>query len=333
VGTDVGVFYKDNSLSGWQPYSDGMPNTLVMELEINYATNKLRAATFGRGIWESPLYTATSNPPVVAFSWDGDMICEGDSIRFVDNSLGASASWSWSFPGGLPASSNLQSPKVLYPASGTYQVSLTMSNINGSTLFADNINVQVNPHVIYVNITVDDYPQETSWNIMDGNQQVIGSGGPYDGTPSGSVVTDSVCVADGCFTFEIVDSFGDGICCGFGQGSYNVSTTQLGTFATGGDFGSSESTTFCLVGATGIEELDPIFSVLSTGVDGMYTIVDELADREVSYTVYDTYGRIIENRKSPSAGQINLDLRPFAKGAYLIHLQAGDRMQVLRVTN
>ncbi len=60
VGTDLGVYYKDNGMSSWQPYNTNLPNVIVNELEIHYMTGKLRAATYGRGVWESPLNTATS---------------------------------------------------------------------------------------------------------------------------------------------------------------------------------------------------------------------------------------------------------------------------------
>ena len=35
----------------------GLPNVIVNELEIHYGSGKIRAATFGRGVWESDLQT------------------------------------------------------------------------------------------------------------------------------------------------------------------------------------------------------------------------------------------------------------------------------------
>jgi hypothetical protein len=71
IGTDLGVFYRDSTLTDWIPYMTGLPNVPVQELEIHYASGKIRAATFGRGLWESDLFgMATSandlpsnNPP------------------------------------------------------------------------------------------------------------------------------------------------------------------------------------------------------------------------------------------------------------------------------
>jgi hypothetical protein len=56
AGTDLGVFYIDDYATQWEPYGVGMPNVVVSELEINMASGKLRAATYGRGIWQADLY-------------------------------------------------------------------------------------------------------------------------------------------------------------------------------------------------------------------------------------------------------------------------------------
>lgn len=61
IGTDLGVFHIDNTLSDWQLYNTGLPNVIVNDLEITYSTGKLRAATFGRGVWESDLNTVVSS--------------------------------------------------------------------------------------------------------------------------------------------------------------------------------------------------------------------------------------------------------------------------------
>ena len=56
VGTDIGVFTKDNLDADWEPYMTGLPNVMIHELEINYAEGKLYAATYGRSVWKSDLY-------------------------------------------------------------------------------------------------------------------------------------------------------------------------------------------------------------------------------------------------------------------------------------
>lgn len=57
IGTDIGVFYRDATLSDWVPFSNWLPVVLVFDLEINDAGNVITAGTYGRGLWRSELYT------------------------------------------------------------------------------------------------------------------------------------------------------------------------------------------------------------------------------------------------------------------------------------
>ncbi|MBC8489699.1 MAG: hypothetical protein H8D45_27075 [Bacteroidetes bacterium] len=57
IGTDVGVFYRNNSLGDWIPYSNWLPTVPVFDLEINEANDLITAGTFGRGLWRSPTYS------------------------------------------------------------------------------------------------------------------------------------------------------------------------------------------------------------------------------------------------------------------------------------
>jgi len=52
LGTEIGVYKKAMSENIWLSYSENLPNMTVMELEIIYGSNTLRAATWGRGLWE-----------------------------------------------------------------------------------------------------------------------------------------------------------------------------------------------------------------------------------------------------------------------------------------
>jgi hypothetical protein len=57
VGTDIGVFYRNNDIGDWIPFMTGLPTVPVMDLEINHSSNLIRAGTYGRGLWSSELYT------------------------------------------------------------------------------------------------------------------------------------------------------------------------------------------------------------------------------------------------------------------------------------
>jgi len=102
---------------------------------------------------------------------------------------------------------------------------------------------------VTLTITFDNYPEETSWEIKDNSGNTVFSGGPYGSEPDGSSSTKSfnMCLDPACYTFTIHDSYGDGICCSYGNGSYRLVNDSDGTvLASGGSFQSSESTNFCL---------------------------------------------------------------------------------------
>lgn len=61
IGTDIGVFYRDNNLGDWVPFSNGLPVVEITDLEIHEANGMLRAGTYGRGMWESALYSGCVN--------------------------------------------------------------------------------------------------------------------------------------------------------------------------------------------------------------------------------------------------------------------------------
>ena len=66
------------------------------------------------------------------FTADVTTVCSGSGVNFTNQSSGPPTSWSWSFPGGTPSSSNLQNPPtIFYNTAGVYNVSLTVGD--GST--------------------------------------------------------------------------------------------------------------------------------------------------------------------------------------------------------
>ncbi len=136
AGTDVGIYFTSDSLASWQSFFQGLPNVDVQEMEIHYAIDKIRAATNGRGLWESDLAT-----PVPAFTTQPAILCTDQVIQFNDASTGNPTSWGWTFAGGSPGNSSLQNPTVSFSAPGNYNVTLRAGNSNGSYMRTFSINV------------------------------------------------------------------------------------------------------------------------------------------------------------------------------------------------
>ncbi len=126
----------------------------------------------------------TAAPPVAEIGIPVGTACPGSFVQFADESQNTPTSWSWSFPGGIPSSSSLQHPVVFYPDPGTYNVSLTVANAEGSSSATSNaINVQTG-HVKYLFYDameggLDDWMVEnpdnsTTWAIINIGGAVYG---------------------------------------------------------------------------------------------------------------------------------------------------------------
>ena len=98
---------------------------------------------------------------------------------------------------------------------------------------------------IIISITTDNYPGQTYWELVDQN-----GGGWYISagslTSPNTTYSWNICVPDtNCYSFTMFDSWGDGICCAWGNGSYSISYNGV-TSGSGGSFGYYETT--CGVG-------------------------------------------------------------------------------------
>jgi len=72
---------------------------------------------------------------------------------------------------------------------------------------------------VEVEITTDSYGEDVSFEITDNDGNTMMEGDDYT---SSATRTDYSCLGQGSYTFTIYDSYGDGLCCSYGDGSYSV---------------------------------------------------------------------------------------------------------------
>lgn len=130
------VYFKDNSLSDWTLFTNGLPKHLMVwgGCGLFFRDNKIRMATTA-GIWESPLHTPTL-PVAQPMADKNTIMCSGDTIFFNDYSIlnYSSAAWEWQFPGASYVSAyNTKNPKVVYANPGNYIVKLKVTDGTGLT--------------------------------------------------------------------------------------------------------------------------------------------------------------------------------------------------------
>jgi len=133
LGTYGGGSYVKREGEDWIPFMTGLTSSPVMDMEIYYDTinpdnSKIRAGTYGRGLWESDLYTVMT--PEAAFTATPLTGIAPLTVSFTDTSTNIPTSWSWDFGDG--GTSTEQNPNYTYNVHGTYTVTLTATNSGGS---------------------------------------------------------------------------------------------------------------------------------------------------------------------------------------------------------
>ena len=134
LGTRTAVYYINNNMSDWEVYDNNLPQPSTSVQLIPYYREGLLFNGTNRSVYEIDLYENSS--PSAQISADKMNInCMNDTVRFVDHSAVrlSSATWNWNFPGGSPSTSNVENPIVTYSQAGNYDVSLTVTDLYGSS--------------------------------------------------------------------------------------------------------------------------------------------------------------------------------------------------------
>ena len=164
---------------------------------------------------------------------------------------GATQIYAWS--GNLPSAGTetITIPNVAFTPAANNTVNVSTSNPNGNTdqntnndnssvtfnqfLAAGQVQSGVMAGTVTIDVTTDQYGNsENGWELKDESGNVVAS------APIGSLTASSVQPTvtanldpNKCYSFIFVDTYGDGICCTYGQGSYTV-TDANGTIIAGG---------------------------------------------------------------------------------------------------
>jgi photosystem II stability/assembly factor-like uncharacterized protein len=82
VGTDLGVFHKEQAMAAFEPYGTAGPQTVVTEIRYVAPLQKIRVSTFGRGLWEVDAKQCIARTPIVTVT-GSTTFCEGDSVTLT----------------------------------------------------------------------------------------------------------------------------------------------------------------------------------------------------------------------------------------------------------
>jgi len=139
-----------------------------------------------------PYYIGVSYSPKdelnASFSSNTNEVCIPNEVQFMDQSQGDPTSYSWTFEGGTPNTSDEANPVIVYETPGKYNVTLVTSNEFGSDLvtvdeyivvddipdpdFIPNIS---NENSVLFSVTSNSYDPNTQylWDFGDGNSSDV----------------------------------------------------------------------------------------------------------------------------------------------------------------
>ena len=188
LATELGVWYTASlnlASPNWVASNAGLATTRVDMLQYRSSDNLVIAATHGRGLFSCSNFTLNiTQAPVANFSANKLVVCKGDNVSFIDQSSDSPNAWSWSFDGGTPINSSLANPTIKYDSIGTFAVTLTASNIIGTSspitksafitvvnkpslpIITGYTSTCVNDTNVYMTLIKSD---QYTWTITDGN--------------------------------------------------------------------------------------------------------------------------------------------------------------------
>ena len=185
-----------------------------------------------------------------------------------------------------------------------------------------------------LNITFDNYPEETGWTLKNSGGTTVASNSYSTSNPDGSSVTETInSLASGDYIFTMTDSYGDGMCCSYGNGSYTLSSTE-GTIVSGGSFTSSDVTNFCVDSTKGpaTSGANPISNIVNENNIQLYPNpvknrleISTFNINIESINVFNMYGALVK-RVNVSNTKTIINVSALASGTYFIRFISGDNV-------
>lgn len=140
---------------------------------------------------------------------------------------------------------------------------------------------------ITLHLTTDNFPQETTWELVDSSNQVIQAEGPF--ADQQNLYTTQFCLdPDACYTFIIYDAFGDGMSAQGVTGDYEIVNGEGNVIASlpKPNFGLSDASQFCLTGECQLQALALVGNESSPGAgDGWATIEVDNSLGNITYSL------------------------------------------------
>jgi hypothetical protein len=287
------------------------------------------------------LCTGTVSPQVTITNSGSDPLTSATISYGFDGNQNLTYNWT----GNL---SQWQTTTVTLPnanlAGGNHTFTAEVINPNGSAdqnltnnITTSSFTTVVNGQIAELNLNLDCYASETTWQLTNSTGNVLYSGTGYTDSNPVLVALD-FCVDYGCYTFTINDSYGDGLtgcsAANGGAGSYQIlyeGNVEAQITETQANFGSTNSQTFCLIDDTGIEEtlLASALAVYPNPTTGALTVSNKIGQLGL-VEVLNLQGQVVYTSQS-DATILSINLDSLASGSYMLRVSNAQGIAVKQV--
>lgn len=175
IGTNLSVFYRNSSMSDWEPFGEGLPiDRTATFLQNYYCNGKIRVAG-PQGVHQSD----TFEPSEVLAGFTASTLlvntgveCVPEPVQFADNSVVrcSGTTYEWFFEGASPEESTEERPLVNYSTAGNFDVTLTVTDQDGNAdtyTWEDMITVVDEPVGFPLSEDFNNAFPPTHWKIED----------------------------------------------------------------------------------------------------------------------------------------------------------------------
>ena len=236
--------------------------------------------------------------------------------------------------------SALVSLPTITVTTGPHQFSATSTLPNGGTdqVIANNVLISnfysvISGENVTLNLNLDCYGSETSWELKDQNNVIVYKSAGYANNTEG-LNTYNFCLADECYSFTLFDKYGDGMTgCASGDGSYQIlngsSVVIAELLEVDADFGFSYTRPVCL-GSSGLNELTKdSFDLYPNPTHSTFTISshDKIIDRIECITIT---GQVVFSEDVNALSKI-IDVSEISSGIYIVKVASNGSQTTIRL--
>ena len=163
-------------------------------------------------------------------------------------------------------------------------------------------------------LTLDDYGSETTWTIKRLGT-VIYEGGPYEDDLNGEQIVIDMCLEEGCYIVTMNDSYGDGLCCEYGEGSWVVYDDDNNVMVeSDGIFEEQETDQFCTAWSS-IDQTGPKLAIYPNPANN--TLIIEAPTSDGEFIITDAAGRTMNIAQNNDVRITQLDVSSWSQGIYI----------------